>query len=114
MRPDIRPSRTLYVKGFISDKNTGKKLPSSVELIDNSNGHLVMKVQTDESGEYFVPLPIGKDYTFSVNRKGYFYYNDLYDLESKHADSVYNKDIALQPIELNASLTFRNIHFASN
>lgn len=114
MRPDIRPNRTMYVRGFVTDKKTGKKLPSSVELIDNSNGQLLMKVQSDESGEYFVPLPIGKDYTFSVNRKGYFYYNDLYELGSKHADSVYNKDISLQPIELNASLTFRNIHFASN
>ncbi|TAH08957.1 MAG: flagellar motor protein MotB, partial [Sphingobacteriia bacterium] len=114
MRPDIRPNRTLYVKGKIIDKKTGKKLPSSVELINNATGTVLMKVQTDETGEYFITLPIGKDYTFSVNRKGYLYFNELYELSNKQADSVYQKDIALQPIELNASLTFRNIQFTTN
>jgi outer membrane protein OmpA-like peptidoglycan-associated protein len=114
MRPDIRPNRTLYVKGKITDKKTGKRLPSSVELINNATGNVLMKIQTDETGEYFITLPIGKDYTFSVNRKGYLYYNELYELSNKEADSVYRKDISLQPIELNASLTFRNIQFQSN
>ncbi len=114
MRPDIRPSRTLYVKGNITDKKTNKKLPSTVELINNSTGESLMKVQTDETGEYFITLPTGKDYTFSVNRKGYLYFNELYKLSNKQADSVYRKDIQLQPIELNATLTFRNIQFATN
>ncbi len=114
MRPDIRPNRTLYVKGKIIDKKTGKKLPSSVELINNATGTVLMKVQSDEKGDYFITLPIGKDYTFSVNRKGYLYFNEIYELSNKEADSVYQKDIALQPIELNATLTFRNIQFTSN
>ena len=114
MRPDIRPNRTLYVKGIITDKKTGKKLPSTVELINNNTRETLMKIQTDESGEYFITLPVGKDYTFSVNRKGYLFYNELYELSSKAADSVYRKDITLQPIELNAIQVFRNIQFASN
>lgn len=114
LRPDIQPNRTLYVKGVITDQKTGKKLPSTVELINNETGTPLMKVQTDESGAYLVTLPMGKNYTFSVNRKGYLYYNELYELGSRIPDSVYRKDIALQPIELNASLTFRNIQFASN
>ncbi len=114
MRPDIRPSRTLYVKGKITDKKTNKNLPSTVELINNATGEILMKIQTDETGEYFITLPIGKDYTFSVNRKGYLFYNELYELSSKQADSVYRKDIQLQPIELNASLIFRNIQFTTN
>lgn len=36
LRPNIRPARTLYVKGKVYDKKTGKGLPSAVELIDNS------------------------------------------------------------------------------
>ncbi|MBN4679099.1 carboxypeptidase regulatory-like domain-containing protein, partial [Pandoraea nosoerga] len=89
MRKDIRPFRTLYVKGIVADKKTGKKLPSTVELIENNTGESLMKVQTDETGEYFITLPIGKDYTFVVNRKGYLFYSELYALSSKEADSVY-------------------------
>jgi len=48
LRDDIRPYRTLYVKGKVLDKKTNKGLPSTVELIDNSNSNPLMKIQTDE------------------------------------------------------------------
>jgi outer membrane protein OmpA-like peptidoglycan-associated protein len=111
---DIRPYRTLYVKGTIIDKNTGKPIPSSVELTDNATNLPLMKVQTDELGAYFITLPTGHDYTFTVNRKGYLFYSDLYALSQGNADSVYKKDIYLQPVALNAAVTFRNIQFANN
>jgi outer membrane protein OmpA-like peptidoglycan-associated protein len=38
----------------------------------------------------------------------------LYALGNKEADSVYKKDIYLQPVELNAVATFNNILFANN
>ena len=114
LRPGIRPYRTLYVKGKVIDKKTNKTLPSSVELTDNNSNQVLMKVQTDEVGEYFITLPTGKDYTFTVNRKGYLFYSELYELSRKLADSVYKKDIYLQPVELNAIFTFNNIQFATN
>jgi tetratricopeptide (TPR) repeat protein len=75
LRADIRPAKTLYVKGKVYDKLTNKGLPCTVELIDNSTGNALMKIQTDELGEYFITLPKGKDYTFIVNRKGYLFFN---------------------------------------
>ncbi len=114
LRPDIRPYKTLYVKGTVIDSKTKKPLPSSVELIDNSTSNILMKVQTDELGEYFITLPTGKDYTFTVNRKGYLFYSEVYGLSKKLADSTYQKDIYLQPVSLNASFTFNNVQFANN
>jgi len=114
LREDIRPYRTLYVKGKVFDQQTKKGLPSSVELTDNSNNNTLMKIQTDELGEYFITLPTGKKYTFTVNRKGYLFYSELYDLSTKQADSTYNKDIPLQPVALNASVVLKNIQFESN
>ena len=114
MRPDIRPYRTLYVKGFVTDKQTGKGLPSSVELFDNINNKALMKVQTDEKGEYFITLPTGRDYTFTVNRKGYLFYSEQYSLSKKEADSTYQKNIALQPVALHANFVFNNILFKNN
>jgi outer membrane protein OmpA-like peptidoglycan-associated protein len=114
MRPDIRPYRTLYVKGFVTDKQTGKGLPSSVELFDNINNKALMKVQTDEKGEYFITLPTGRDYTFTVNRKGYLFYSEQYTLSKKDADSTYQKNITLQPVALHANFVFNNILFKNN
>lgn len=114
LRPDIRPYRTLYVKGKVMDAKTGKPIPSSVELVDNNNRRTLMKLQTDELGEYLITLPTGKNYTFTVNRKGYLFYSELYTLQNKEADSVYRKDIYLQPVALHVVSTFRNIQFVTN
>lgn len=114
LRPDIRPLKTLYVQGTVYDAKTKKGIPSSVELIDNSNNVTVTKVQTDETGFYFITLPVGKDYTFTVNRQGYLFYSKLYELASKQADSTYKNDIPLQPIEVNVTTRLNNIQFETN
>lgn len=114
LRDDIRPFKTLYVRGTVTDAVTKKGIPCSVELIDNSTNKTIMKITADEIGKYFIPLPTGKDYTFIVNRKGYLYYSSLYELSKHKSDSTYTKDIALQPIELNAHLTFKNVQFETN
>jgi|CXWL01.1.fsa_nt_gi outer membrane protein OmpA-like peptidoglycan-associated protein len=111
LRQDIRPNKTLWVKGQVSDKKTAKGLPSSVELIDLATKQTISKVQTDEAGNYFITLPVGKDYAFNVNRKGYLFYSDNFLLASRSPDSVYQKNIALLPIETNASAVLKNIFF---
>ena len=114
LREDIRPFKTLYVRGRVYDAITLKGLPCSVELIDNATNKTIMKIVADELGKYFIPLPVGKDYTFIVNRKGYLFYSNLYELSKEKSDSTYTKDIALQPIQLNAIMVFKNVQFEKN
>ncbi|MEJ7912318.1 MAG: OmpA family protein [Chitinophagaceae bacterium] len=114
LREGIRPKRTLWVKGKVYDEKTTKGLPSAVELIDLDSKTVVSKVQTDEVGNYLITLPIGKDYAFNVFRKGYLFYSDNYSLSGKAPDSVYKKDIPLQPIEVAAGVVLKNIFFDFN
>ena len=114
MREDIRPNKTLWVKGKVYDEKTTKGLPSAIELIDLATQQVISKVQTDETGNYLVTLPVGKDYLFNVNRKGYLFYSDNYLLREKSPDSTYRKDIPLQPIEVNAGIVLKNIFFDFN
>ncbi len=111
---EVQPAKTMYVKGYITDAASGKGLPCSVELSDDSNEQVITKLQTDETGFYFITLPVGKDYTFTVNRKGYLFYSDIFALSKKLPDSTYEKDIVLQPLQMNASVTFKNIQFETN
>ncbi len=113
LRKDIRPVKTLWVRGKIFDSKTGAGLPSAVELTDVNTRRLVSRIQTDEDGNYFVTLPVGKDYAFSVNRKGYLFYSDNFSLENPGPDSAYTKNIPLQPIEAGAEIVLKNIFFDS-
>jgi len=110
----LRATRTLWVKGKITDSKTGTALSSSVELIDLATGSAVTTVNADDKGHYLVTLPVGHDYAFNVNRKGYLFYSDQFLMSGLNPDTTYEKNIALQPIEMNASVVLRNVFFESN
>ncbi len=114
LRENVRAFKTLWVKGKVFDKKTKTGLSSSVELTDLASKQVISKTETDETGNYFITLPVGKDYAFSVNRKGYLFYSDNYLLAGRSPDSVYRKDIPLSPIEANASVVLKNIFFDVN
>jgi len=111
LREDIRPIRTLWVKGRVYDVKTGEGLPSALELKDIATGQRSSKVQTDEEGNYLVTLPVGRDYAFNVNRKGYLIYSESFPLSSKPSDSTYLINIPMQPIEVDANVVLKNIFF---
>ncbi|MDP4211961.1 MAG: OmpA family protein [Bacteroidota bacterium] len=114
LRTDVRPARTLWVKGKVFDQKTGKGLPSSVELIDLASKEVISNLQTDETGNYLTTLPIGKDYAFNVTRRGYLFFSGNFMLGKESPDSTYHIDIPLQPIEANASIVLKNIFFDVN
>ena len=114
LREDVRPYKTLWVKGQVFDNKTKKGLPSAEELIDLGTRQQLSRVQTDEKGNYLITLPLGKDYAFNVNRKGYLFYSDNFSLSQRSPDSTYEKNIPLQPIEANASIILKNVFFDLN
>jgi outer membrane protein OmpA-like peptidoglycan-associated protein len=113
LREDIQALKTLWVKGKIYDKKTNAGLPSTVELTTIDSGFVLSKLQTDEEGNYLTTLPIGKNYAFNVNRKGYLLYSENFSMKSNISDSPMVINIALQPIEKGASIVLKNIFFDS-
>ena len=111
LRDDVRPLKTTWVKGQVFDANTKAGLPSTVELTDVESQRTINKLQTDESGNYLITLPAGKEYAFNVNRKGYLFYSENYNVDQLSKDSVFHADIPLQPLVANASVTLKNVFF---
>ncbi|HTI91046.1 MAG TPA: OmpA family protein [Puia sp.] len=114
LREDVRPAQTLWVKGKVFDRQTHKGLPSSVVLTDLSTQQVISNLQTDETGNYLITLPKGKDYAFNVKRKGYLFFSDNFSLSREQGDTAFNIDIPLQPIETNAAIVLKNIFFDPN
>ena len=98
----------------MTDEKTKKGLQSTIELVDLATKQRINLVHTDLTGNYLVTLPVGKDYAFNVNRRGYLFYSDLFQLSLKNPDSTYRKDIALSPIEVNGRIILKNVFFDVN
>ncbi len=113
LRDDTKATKTLWVKGKIFDKKTNKGLPAEVELTTIDSGFVISKLQTDAEGNYLVTLPIGKNYAFDVNKKGYLFYSESFSLKEKNLDSPLVINIPLQPLEKGAAIVLKNIFFDS-
>ncbi|HEV3414506.1 MAG TPA: OmpA family protein [Puia sp.] len=114
LRQDIRPARTLWVKGRVFDSATRKGLPSSVVLTDLATRRVVSNLQTNETGNYLITLPEGQDYAFDVQRKGYLFFSENFSLSRSTTDTVYHIDIPLQALAANAVAVLKNIFFDPN
>lgn len=106
-----RPVRTLYVQGYVFDKKTNSRLGAVIDLIDIATGKVLTHIPTDPDGTYLVTLPLGKDYAFNVSKQGYLFYSDNFSLKDTIEGKPFNINIGLQPIELNAKITLKNIFF---
>jgi outer membrane protein OmpA-like peptidoglycan-associated protein len=114
LREDIRPAKTLWVKGRVFDSTTRKGLPSSVVLTDLGTRQVISNLQTDETGNYLITLPEGRDYAFEVKRKGYLFFSENFSLSLSPNDTVYQIDIPLQPLATGAVAVLKNIFFDPN
>lgn len=108
---EIRPLKTLWVQGKVFDQKTLEGLPSTVELSNLESGNSVSRVQTDEEGEFLITLPVGKDYAFTIRRKGYLFYSENYNISHTAPDSTFIANIGLKPIEKDATIVLKNIFF---
>jgi len=114
LREDIRPAKTLWVKGRVFDSTTRKGLPSSVVLTDLGTRQVISNLQTDETGNYLITLPEGRDYAFEVKRKAYLFFSENFSLSLSPNDTVYQIDIPLQPLATGAVVVLKNIFFDPN
>jgi outer membrane protein OmpA-like peptidoglycan-associated protein/tetratricopeptide (TPR) repeat protein len=114
LREDIRPAKTLWVKGTVFDSTNRKGLPSNVVLTDLATRQVISNLQTDETGNYLITLPEGRDYAFEVKRKGYLFFSENFSLSRSTGDTVYHIDIPLQPLAANAVVVLHNIFFDPN
>lgn len=112
--PEARPLQTLYVKGYVYDTTTHKRLTANIDVIDLQGGYPIAAVKTNDNGDFLAPLPVGKDYAFHVNKKGYLFYSDNFSLKDHHPGIPFEKNIPLQPLAVNASIILHNIFFQSN
>lgn len=114
LRKDIRPTPTRWVKGIIKDRDSQNPITATIELSDINSQQIINTITTDDSGYYFLTIPSGRDYVFSVNKKGYLFYSDHFFLANSSSDSAYEKNIELIRIAPNASIVLNNIFFKTN
>jgi hypothetical protein len=110
---EARPAQVTYMKGFVFDADTRRRLRADFELIDLQSGEiLVQSFSNERTGEFIVPIPVGKNLALNVARDGYLFFSENFsytDVRTGVDPHLY--DIPLQPIREGESVVLRNIFF---
>ncbi|OFX62185.1 MAG: hypothetical protein A2066_07125 [Bacteroidetes bacterium GWB2_41_8] len=108
-----RPTAVSYIKGRVRDAVSGQPLNAKVELVDLGNSTSVIKTEScDESGEFLMCLPLGKEYAFNVSKEGYLFYSQNFQMKERmEIIDPYILEIKLNEIEVGGSVVLRNVFF---
>jgi hypothetical protein len=108
----IRPDPVAYLKGKVSDKETGQPLVGVYELINLSTGRTVINNNTDMYGNFLVCLPSGYNYGLNVSRKGYLFYSENFMFEGQHTVlEPYLKNIKLSRLKVGEKMLLANVFY---
>jgi outer membrane protein OmpA-like peptidoglycan-associated protein/Tfp pilus assembly protein PilF len=107
---EIKPGKTIFIKGLVFNAKTKEPLAAKVE-ISNTNKNETLNTESDEiTGEFLSCLPPQQNYFFHVEKEGFMIFSDNFAL----ADSSIFIKIALQPIEIGSTAILKNIFFEYN
>jgi outer membrane protein OmpA-like peptidoglycan-associated protein/tetratricopeptide (TPR) repeat protein len=108
----VRPDPVSYLKGKVTDKQTGKLLKADYELINLSTRRVTLRNSTDEDGNFLVCLPSGYNYGINVTKPGYLFYSESFMFEGQHSVAEpFIKRINLSPAKIGEKMLLSNVFY---
>ena len=110
---NLRPNPVTYVKGRVTDKETGLPVEASLEMVDLVTRQPLYTAKSDvQTGEYLACIQTGSNVLLNVSAKGYPFYSENFQVEKSYTSlQPYWKDIQLQQAEVGTVVVLKNIFF---
>lgn len=99
--PDPAPGKpVLIVHGVVKNVLTDQPLGSDITVTDLNTARTIAEFRSDdETGEYFVMLTPGREYSVTASKEGYLFYSERFEAPPNEAGREIIYDIPLSPIE---------------
>ena len=110
---EARPKKITYLKGYVYDKKTTKRLKAEFKIVDLKTSEVVYNSSTDEkTGNFLICLLANnKNYAINVSKKGYMFYSENFTITHKDSLKPKTLNIPLQPINVGEITILHNIFF---
>jgi outer membrane protein OmpA-like peptidoglycan-associated protein len=108
----FRPNPVSYIKGRVTDRETGRTLKADYELINLTTNKVTIKSKTDDRGNFLVCLPPGNNYGINVTKEGYLFYSENFMFEGIHTVmEPLIKNIPLTPVKIGEKMLLANVFY---
>lgn len=109
-----RNKNLALVKGRVKDAISGKALDATVIITDNDAGTEYGRFKTnEETGEYMISLPSGKNYGISIEKEGHLFHSENIYLDANSTYKTVKQDIELVNTQPGSKIVLNNIFFES-
>ncbi len=110
---EVKYSQPLtLVTGKVKDANSKDPLRASLYIVDlDANRVIAEMVSNNVTGNYMMSLPAGKNYGIAVEKEGYLFHSENFEVPETNSYEAINKDILLQPVAVGSRIVLNNIFF---
>ena len=108
-----KKSLTVF-KGKVIDYITKKPIQAQLVITDNSTGEIISDVKSNSAtGKFLLSLPSGRNYGISVNKEGYLFHSENFNLPELSEYNLVNKDVEMKNIAVGSKIALRNVFYAT-
>lgn len=112
LKNPFKPEPVVLVYGKVIDEKTGNPIEAEITYYDlDTDEKLGSAISNDETGEYKIVLPYGKNYTFSANQDKFFAISENIDTRHLTKYTEMEKNLKLAPIVKGEVIQLNNIFF---
>jgi outer membrane protein OmpA-like peptidoglycan-associated protein/tetratricopeptide (TPR) repeat protein len=112
---DKKPMPITYVKGNVSDKETGAFLDAEVQLVNLKSEDIAYNDYTSpENGEFLAVTALGGNYALNVSADGYLFYSENIAPLKGSYDEPFLIQVKLTKIKVGKDVVLRNVFFNTN
>jgi outer membrane protein OmpA-like peptidoglycan-associated protein len=111
---ELQAQKVSYVRGTVKDKMTKKPLNANVILIPIKGGEEMSTYTNKSDGAFLAPLKADVQYALTIDKKGYLYHSEYFDMPNVPSDKPFEIEVLLQKIESGKTVVLSNIFFDSD
>jgi outer membrane protein OmpA-like peptidoglycan-associated protein/tetratricopeptide (TPR) repeat protein len=104
-------ANTTILKGHIIDAFTKQPLEAGIVLTNNENAEIITEQKSDTAGFYLTVMPSGKNYRFAVEKDGYLFHSENYEIPPSKGYQEIVLDVELKRVSVGSRIILRNIFF---
>lgn len=107
----LQAEKVSYLRGYVRDAITKQPLSANVELSPINGEPTTLTYAKPGTGMFLVPLKTNMKYALTIDKDGYLFYTEFYNMPAIQRDQPIELFIDLEKIKLGNSVVLKNIFF---
>jgi outer membrane protein OmpA-like peptidoglycan-associated protein len=101
----------VVVSGMVVDQQTQHPVSAQITIVNNKDGKTVAQFESsEETGRFTISVPSGTNYGLIATAAGYMFQSENIDVPYE-AKREYNRFIEMHTLEVDKTITLRNVFF---